>query len=186
VGVASTVEETEQRVRSLFPDAVLMDIRLPHVDGIEGTRRVRRASPSTKVIILTVSDDELDVYAALKAGACAYMTKDKRPEEIAHCICAALGNSLIIPSHLAGRFLHDLEEESLSGIRLNDVEKEILTGIANGLKNRELAAQLHLSARSLSRRLEDVYSKLHLKDRIEAAVYGSRLGLRELSPRSAE
>jgi DNA-binding NarL/FixJ family response regulator len=174
-GVAGSAGEAERMVRDMLPDLVFMDVRMPKTDGIEATRRIRAASPTTKVMILTVSDEESDLYWALRAGASGYVTKDKEISEIADSARAVLRGQLVIPADMAGRFLKDLEDVDPSA--LSATEREILAGIARGETNRDIGVSLNLSERTIRRRVEDVYQKLHLADRLEAAVYAAQRGL---------
>jgi len=176
VAVVADANDAETAVRELLPDVVLMDIRMPGGNGIDATRRLRAASPTTKVMILTVSDEQADLYAAMRAGAMGYVTKDKDVSEIANALRSVFRGHLVIPADLAGRFLHDLEGAD-PAFALNDVEREILAGIAHGETNREIGARLHMSERTVRRRVEDIYSKLHLADRLEAAIYASERGI---------
>lgn len=180
VGVADGAEEAERLVREVLPDVMLMDIALPGIDGIEATRRVRSASPGTKVVILTASDEQHDLRRAMRAGASGYVVKDHDVTEIADAVRAVAKGNLVLPSHLAASVLHDLENAAPD---LNDAEREILAGIAKGETNKELAARLHLSERTVRRRVDDIYSKLHLADRIEAAIYASKRGLGATTPK---
>lgn len=175
VEVVTSADEAERKVRELLPDVVLMDIRMPRVNGIEATRRIRSASPTTKVLILTVSDEQADLYDALRAGATGYVTKDRQPSEIVDAVRSVVTGHLVIPADLARRFVSDLERSD--PLILSDTEREILGGIATGETNKELATRLHLSERTLRRRIEDIYEKLHLADRIEAAIWASEQGL---------
>lgn len=174
VGVADGAEEAERLAREVLPDVMLMDIMLPGIDGIEATRRVRSASPGTKVVILTASDEVHDLQRAMRAGASGYVVKDQDVTEIADAVRAIARGNLVLPSHLAASLLHDLESAAPD---LNDAEREILAGIARGETNKDLATRLHLSERTVRRRVEDIYSKLHLADRIGAAIYASKRGL---------
>lgn len=175
-GVATTGRDAVRMVREQLPDVVLMDIVMPEMDGIEATRRVRAASPTTKVVILTVKDEEQDLFQALRAGAMGYVTKDKEFEQVAEAVRSVCRGHLVIPIDLARRFIDDLEEAE-SEIALSKVEHEILVAIAGGETNRQIAVRLHLGKRTLKRRVEDIYSKLHLKDRVEAAVYAATRGI---------
>lgn len=174
VAITTTADEAAAAVLQLLPDVVLMDIRLPGVDGIEATRLVREASPTTQVVMLTASEDESDLYAALRSGASGYVTKDKDVSEIAQAVQAVRRGHLVIPAHLAGHFMLDLTR---SGPSLTEMDREILAGIARAETNRELAARLHMSERSVRRRVADLYARLHLSDRIEAALYAAERGL---------
>lgn len=176
IGVATSGKEAVGMVREHLPDIVLMDVVMPGMDGIEATRRVRAASPTTKVVVLTVKDEERDLFLALRGGAMGYITKDKEIEQIADAVRSVHRGHFVIPVDLARRFIDDLEDAS-SEMSLSDMEREILAGIARGEGNKEIAARLHLGERTLKRRVEDIYSKLHLKDRVEAAVYAATRGL---------
>lgn len=176
LGVATNAQEAEKMVRDMPPDVVLMDLRMPGTDGIDATRRIRSISPDTKVVILTVSDEEADLYEAIEAGALGFVTKDKDATEIADAVRSVVKGHLVIPANLAGRLLRDMGEAEL-GHSLTEKEKEILSGIARGETNKEIAGRLHLSERTLSRRLEEMYQKLHLSDRMQAAIWAVRHGL---------
>ena len=175
VAIATSAEEAATVVSALLPDVVLMDIRLPQVDGIEATRRVRAVSPTTQVVMLTASEEESDLYEALRAGASGYVTKDNDVSEIANAVQAVRRGHLVIPAHLAGRFMSDLERSEPAP--LTSLERELLAAIARGETNRDLATRLHLSERTVRRRIADLYARLHLSDRIGAAIYATERGL---------
>ena len=175
VAVATSADDVVSVARDQLPDVVLMDIRLPGTNGIEATRRVRAIAPSTQVVMLTASEEESDLYEALRAGASGYVTKDKDVTEIAQAVRAVRRGHLVIPAHLAGRFLTDLDAPWPAP--LSPMEREILGGIARGETNRELAARLYVSERTVRRRIEDLYARLHLSDRIQAAIYAVERGL---------
>ena len=179
-GVAASGEEAVGLVADLLPDCVLMDLRMPGADGTATTRRVREVSPTTTVVVLTVSDEADDLYAALRAGASGYVVKDRDVAEIAGAVRATCRGQLVIPAHLVGAFLHDLDGSAAPGRNgegLNAHEREILTRIGRGETNRQIASAMHVSERTIRRRVEDLYAKLHLADRIEAAVYATHHGL---------
>jgi DNA-binding NarL/FixJ family response regulator len=175
VGVAFDADEAERLAGEGPPDVVLMDIRLPGVDGVEATRRIRAISPSTKVVMLTASDEQADLYKALRAGASGYLLKESDVDEIITAIRSVMRGHLVIPAHLVRDIVIDLEAQDPKA--LSDVEREILSAIARGLTNKEIAARLHVSERTVKRRVEDVYAKLHLTDRLEAAVYAAQQGI---------
>jgi DNA-binding NarL/FixJ family response regulator len=175
VGIASNGEEAIAIAKYLLPDVVLTDIRMPVMGGIEVTRAIKAALPNTKVIVLTVSDEQADLYQALRAGASGYITKDRDVSEIAGVVRSVLKGHLMIPADLASNFLQDLE--ATDSAELSDIEREILGAIAMGETNKEIAARLHLSERTVCRRIEDVYSKLHLANRLAAAIWAAQRGL---------
>jgi len=182
VAVVNSGDEARQRTLELVPDIVLMDIRMPGVDGIEATRQIHAASPSTKVLVITASDDLVDLYRSLRAGASGYVVKDADGAEIARAVRAVSSGHLVIPSGLAAHFVHDLE--GVDPTMLNDVEREVLAGIGRGETNREMASRLNLSERTLRRRVEDIYAKLHLTDRLAAALYAAKQGLDDRTNRT--
>lgn len=182
VGVATKAEELKAMIQESSPDLVLIDIHMPNVNGIEATREIRKLFPSTKVMALTVSDDRGDLYQALKAGAAGYITKDREVSQIVDAMRSVVRGNLIIPADLAGMVLDDLKEadpDSLSG-----PEREILRAIARGETNKEIAQHLFLSERTVARRIEDIYSKLHLADRLQAAIWAVKQGLGEEEERA--
>jgi two-component system NarL family response regulator len=127
------------------------------------------------VLVLTASDEQADLYKALRAGACGYVVKDAEAADIARAVRAVWSGHLVIPSDLASHIVNDLEAADPKW--LSDMEREVLAGIGRGETNREMAARLHMSERTLRRRVEDIYAKLHLSDRIGAAVYAAQQGL---------
>ena len=174
-GVITNSDELEQAARQSPPDVLLLDLRMPGMDGIEAARRMRTISPTTRVLVLTASDEQSDLYQALRAGASGYVLKGADVSEIAGAVRSVFLGHLVIPAHLVGSFVHDLEEADPTS--LSEVERDILGGIARGETNREIADRLHMSERTVRRRVEDVYTKLHVTDRLQAAVYASKRGL---------
>lgn len=181
VGVATSARQAEELVRETLPDIVVMDIYMPDEDGIEATRRIRNASPSTNVVILTVSDREEDLYRAIKAGALGYVTKDRDPSAIADVIMSVFHQNYALPASLAGRMLQDIDERDLPDY-LDDNERTILGEIAAGHTDQEIAARLHVSERTIRRRIRNIYDKLQLADRIEAAIFATQKGIRADDP----
>jgi DNA-binding NarL/FixJ family response regulator len=184
VATARSAEELEEMVDSVLPDVVLIDIRMPKVDGIEATRRIRQKSPTTTILILTVSDEKADLFQALKAGAMGYITKDRDVSQIVDAMRSVARGNLVIPSYLAELFLNDLRERGPES--LSETETEILRAIAKGETNREIAQRLFLSERTVCRRIEDIYSKLHFADRLQAAIWAVQRGLGETDEQGLE
>lgn len=168
LGVVGTGEEAEEIVDETRPDVVLMDIYLPGRTGIETTRRIRSKHPATAVVMFTASDAEDDLYDALKAGAVGYVTKEQDVSEIADTIRNVGNGNCVFPSQLVGRLIEDLGKSRIS---LNDEEEKILSGLAVGETHKSIASKASLSERTIRRRIETIYSKLHLAGRNEAAVY---------------
>lgn len=181
VGIATTAAEVEELVGKVQPDVVVMDVRMPGIDGIEATLRVREASPTTKVVMLSASDEPVDLYRALRAGASGWIGKDVDASDIAAAVRAATRGQLVIPAGLAGDVVADLEAADPSS--LTEVERDILCGIARGETNRQMAERLFLSERTLRRRVENVYSKLHLTDRLQAALWARQHGIGDTQDR---
>ncbi len=186
VGEACDGAEAVTRATDLAPDVVLMDVRMPEMDGIEATRRIRELAPSTRVIMLTVSDEEDDLYGAVRAGANGYLLKDASLDEVADAVRAvARGESLISPS-MASKLLSEFT--NLTGEttpdpaepKLSDREREVLKLVAQGLTNREAANALHLSENTVKNHVANILDKLHLRSRLEAAMYAMRTKMFEL------
>ncbi len=180
VGEASNGAEAVARVADLAPDVVLMDVRMPEMDGIEAARRIRELAPSTRVIMLTVSDEEDDLYGAIRAGANGYLLKDASLDEVAAAVRAvARGESLITPS-MASKLLTEFTNLTSEptpepdGPKLSDREREVLKLVAQGLTNREAASALHLSENTVKNHVANILDKLHLRSRLEAAMYAMR------------
>jgi DNA-binding NarL/FixJ family response regulator len=185
VGEAGTGVEAVAVARSQRPDVILMDIRMPEMDGLEATRRiVEDAEWPVKVVILTTFDPDEYVYEALKAGASAFVLKDiPRAELVAAVRTVADGGALLAPSitrRLIGRFTQRLaadNETSARLQRLTDREREVLTAIARGYNNGEISEQLFIGAATVKTHINSVFTKLGLRDRAQAVVFAYESGL---------
>jgi len=169
--VAATVD--------LAPDVVLMDVRMPNMGGIEAAARIRDEAPSTRVIMLTASDDDDDLYAAVRAGANGYLLKDSSFDTVVEGVRAvARGESLINPSmatKLMAEFAAMAEGRPAdTTARLSDRELDVLRLVAQGRTNREAAAALNLSENTVKNHMANILDKLHLRSRVEAAIYALR------------
>jgi two-component system NarL family response regulator len=182
VGESEDGEEAVRKAVELTPDVVLMDVRMPRVSGIEAARAISEAVPSTKILMLTVSDEEDDLYDAIKAGATGYLLKEISIEEVAHAIRAVMsGQSLITPS-MASKLLTEFtnlakkadERQSVPTPRLTDRELEVLKLVAQGMSNREIAGELYISENTVKNHVRNILEKLHLHSRMEAVVYAVR------------
>ncbi|MGV9295010.1 response regulator [Amycolatopsis sp. NPDC003676] len=185
VGEAANGADATRLAVDLRPDVVLMDVRMPTVDGIEATRQILRSRPQTRVLILTTFDLDEYAFAGLKAGASGFLLKNARPEELLAAIrTVAAGNAVVSPRvthRLLEKFRPHLpdadaaSDERLS--RLSAREREVLVQVGSGLSNAEIATALHLAEATVKSHLGRILHKLELRDRIQAVIfaYESRL-----------
>ncbi|HEU6444523.1 MAG TPA: response regulator transcription factor [Gaiellaceae bacterium] len=183
VGEAPDGNQALQLVRELAPDVVVMDLNMPGMNGIEATREITRFAPLTRVLVLTISDQDDDVMDAILAGACGYLMKDSSIQDLMAGIQAAsVGESLISP-HIASKVLQRIRAANVeTGVgvarpELSDRETEVLRLIANGKDNAEIAKELHISPKTVKNHISNILMKLQIENRIQAAVYAVRSGL---------
>jgi DNA-binding NarL/FixJ family response regulator len=172
-----------QLVRELAPDVVVMDLNMPGMNGIEATREITRLAPLTRVLVLTISDQDGDVMDAIVAGACGYLMKDSSIQDLMQGIRAAsVGESLISP-HIASKVLQRIRAASVEAggavarPELSDRETEVFKLIANGKDNADIAQELHISPKTVKNHISNILMKLQIENRIQAAVYAVRSGL---------
>jgi DNA-binding NarL/FixJ family response regulator len=185
VGEASDGADAVRLCRDARPDAVLMDVRMPGMDGIEATRQIRAGSRPPRVLILTTFDLDEYVYAGLRAGASGFLLKDTLADELISAIQVVVaGNAVVAPSatrRLIERFLERTpapqpdQEERLAS--LTEREREVLTLMARGLSNAEIASQLFLSEGTIKTHVSHLLGKLSLRDRVQAVVLAYECGL---------
>jgi two-component system NarL family response regulator len=188
VGEASDGAEAVQRAQELMPDVVLMDVRMPKRSGIEATREIKDLLPHCKIVMLTISDDEADLYDAIKAGASGYLLKEIPIEEVADAIRSVwAGQSRISPS-MASKLLNEFAQVSkqsertrVPGPKLTERELEVLRLVAQGLANRDIAKQLFISENTVKNHIRNILEKLHLHSRMEAVVYAVREKMIEIT-----
>lgn len=182
VGEAEDGHEAVEKAENTTPDVVLMDVRMPKRSGIEATRVIKDTLPSTKILMLTISDEEADLYEAIKAGASGYLLKEISIEEVADAVRAVhAGQSLISPS-MASKLLNEFaamvkrrdERAQVPGPRLTDRELEVLKLVAKGLNNRDIGQELFISENTVKNHVRNILEKLHLHSRMEAVVYAVR------------
>jgi DNA-binding NarL/FixJ family response regulator len=183
VGEASDGVEAVQLVRAITPDVVLMDIRMPHMDGLEATRIILAESTS-RVVILTTFDSDDYVYDALRAGASGFLLKDAPADQLLTAIrCAASGDALIDPTvtrRLITRLTRPVAEPDGSPAQLRDLtdrELQVLRLMAKGLSNAEIAADLVIQESTVKSHVGRVLTKLNLRDRVQAVVLAYECGL---------
>jgi two-component system NarL family response regulator len=180
VAEAEDGEEAIHKAEDAAPDVVLMDVRMPRMSGIEATRAISEAVPTAKILMLTVSDDEEDLYEAVKAGATGYLLKEISIEEVANAIRAVVtGQSLISPS-MASKLLSEFNnlakqaQQKVIAPKLTDRELQVLKLVAQGMSNREAAETLFISENTVKNHVRNILEKLHLHSRMEAVVYAVR------------
>jgi DNA-binding NarL/FixJ family response regulator len=189
VGEASDGAEALKVASETLPDIVLMDVRMPRRGGIDATTAIKDAVPSAKIIMLTISDEEADLYDAIKAGAMGYLLKEISIEEVATAVRAVYnGQSLISPS-MASKLLNEFatmvrkddERQQVPTPRLTDREMEVLKLVAKGLNNRDIAKKLFISENTVKNHIRNILEKLQLHSRMEAVVYAVREKLLEIT-----
>jgi DNA-binding NarL/FixJ family response regulator len=185
VGVGSSAAEAEELAVALEPELVLMDVRMPGGNGIEATAAIKARLPSMRVVMLTVSEDEDDLFAAIKAGAQGYLLKNLEPSSLRSMLGAiARGEAAITPA-TAVRILEEFARHGqggrLPGRRdpesMTAREVDVLRGVTAGLRNKEIATQLGISENTVKFHLRNILEKLHAESRAELAARAVREGL---------
>lgn len=182
VGEAATGDEAVRLARSTEPDVILMDIRMPGMDGIEATRRVLAERPATKVVILTTFDTDEHVFAALRAGASGFLTKEVAPAELRHAVAVvAAGEALLSPSvtrRVVQQFAHRPAPVSGDGLAVLTVrEREVVRLVAEGLSNDQIAARLVISPLTAKTHVTRALMKLNVRDRAQLVILAYETGL---------
>jgi len=189
VGEASDGAEAVAKAQELMPDVILMDVRMPKRSGIEATGQIKDLLPHVKILMLTISDEEADLYEAIKAGASGYLLKEIPIEEVADAIRSVwAGQSRISPS-MASKLLNEFaamskatgERPQVPAPRLTDREMEVLKLVAKGMNNRDIAKQLYISENTVKNHIRNILEKLQLHSRMEAVVYAVREKLLEIT-----
>ena len=184
VGEASTGREAVDRCRRLRPDVVLMDIRMPDLDGIAATRELTGAVPGVRVLILTTFEQDDSVFGALRAGASGFLVKRTRPEELIAAVhTIAAGDSLLSPS-ITRRVIDRMAQQPSPDLggkgRLADLtprERDVLELLARGLSNREIAAELVVEESTVRTHTKRILTKLGLRDRVQVVIFAYETGV---------
>jgi DNA-binding NarL/FixJ family response regulator len=182
VGEAADGAQALELTKQLDPDVILMDVRMPNLDGVEATRRLVAAGSRARILVLTTFDVDEYVFAAVRAGASGFLLKDVEPAELVDAIrVVAAGNSLFGPAateRLVTRFAREPEPAAARALGdLTDREREILRLLASGLSNAELATRLHLSETTVKTHVSAVLRKLGVRDRVQAVIAAYEAGL---------
>jgi two-component system NarL family response regulator len=163
-----------------LPDVVLMDVRMPGMNGIEAARRIRAAQPAVRILMLTESEEEDDLYGAVRAGATGYLLKEVAIDEIADAIRAVAGGQALVSPMMTTKLLSEFNalsrrvEEEHDGRRLTPRELEVLRLIARGLSNKDIATELVIAENTVRNHVRNILEKLEVRSRVEAAMYAVR------------
>ncbi len=181
VGEASSGEEAIALVSEFIPDIVLMDLIMPGLDGVETTRRIKKISPRTQVVVLTSYHEDVHIFPALKAGAISYILKDMKMEKLVDALHRAVQNEVTLHPLVAARVLQnirgELGEDQPLFTELTERELDVLKLIANGYTNSQIAGELVISENTVKGHVSNILSKLHLADRTQVAVYAWQQGI---------
>jgi DNA-binding NarL/FixJ family response regulator len=190
VGQASDGAEAVQRAGESLPDVVLMDIRMPRSSGIEACRAIKDVAPSARIIILTMSDEEEDLFDAIKAGASGYLLKDIPLDQLAAAVRSVHGGQSLISPSMAGKLLtefaslarRETEEppRDVPAPKLTDREMQVLRLVARGMNNRDIAKELFISDNTVKNHVRNILEKLQIHSRMEAVMVAVREKLIEL------
>jgi DNA-binding NarL/FixJ family response regulator len=191
VGEASDGAEAVEKAGETLPDVVLMDIRMPRSSGIEACRALKEVVPSAKIVMLTISDEEADLFEAIRAGASGYLLKDIPLDEVADTVRAVDGGQSLINPSMAGKLLTEFatlaRREAVSeppqqvpAPKLTDREMQVLKLIARGMNNRDIAKELFISENTVKNHVRNILEKLQIHSRMEAVMVAVREKLIEL------
>jgi DNA-binding NarL/FixJ family response regulator len=191
VGQASDGTEAVEKAAESVPDVVLMDIRMPRSNGIEACRAMKEATPSAKIVILTISDEEEDLFEAIRAGASGYLLKDIPLDEVADTVRAVHGGQSLINPSMAGKLLTEFatlakrddgeRAQELPAPRLTEREMQVLKLVARGMNNRDIAKELFISENTVKNHVRNILEKLQIHSRMEAVMVAVREKLIEFS-----
>ena len=181
VGEAASGEEAIALVSEFIPDIVLMDLIMPGLDGVETTRRIKKVSPRTQVVVLTSYHEDVHIFPALKAGAISYILKDMKMEKLVEALHRAVQGEVTLHPRVAVRVLQNIRGENPESeplfTELTDRELDVLKLIASGLTNNQIAENLVISENTVKGHVSNILSKLHMADRTQVAVYAWQSGI---------
>jgi DNA-binding NarL/FixJ family response regulator len=179
VGEAASGEEAVQQAQALSPDVVFMDVRMPGMDGIEATRRIKDAAPDTKVILITVDESRGAVSEAIHAGVSGYLLKDATPDALIDAARNAIEGNAVIHPQLTKTFIEEARSaaDEPRTTPLSKREREILQRVADGATTRQVASDLGISPHTVKTHLERIFEKLGANDRAQAVAIAIRTGI---------
>ena len=182
VGEAGDGAEAVAKAADLLPDIVLLDVRMPRRSGIEACAAIKEVAPTTRIIMLTISDDEADLYDAVKAGASGYLLKEISIDEVSAAIRAVAGGQSLISPAMASKLLSEFasmikksdDSRQIPAPHLTERELDVLKLVARGMNNREIGAKLFISENTVKNHIRNILEKLQLHSRMEAVMYAVR------------
>jgi len=190
IGEGGDGNEAVEMARDLLPDVLLMDIRMPRRSGIEACRAIKEAVPSAKIVMLTISDEDTDLFEAIKAGASGYLLKEISIDEVPQAVRAVHGGQSLISPSMASKLITEFaalakrseeRQQQVPAPKLTEREMEVLRLVARGLGNREIAKELFISENTVKNHVRNILEKLQLHSRMEAVVYAVREKLLEIT-----
>ena len=189
VGEAGDGLEALERARELMPDVILMDIFMPGVNGLEATRRIKEALPYVKIVMLTVSEEDQNLFEAIKSGAQGYLLKKIEPQELFAMLKGVVQGDAPISRAMAAKILREFTHQARRaapaprpGADLSPREKEVLELVTQGKSNKEIAVALAITENTVKNHLKNILEKLHLENRVQAATFAIREGLVQRPP----
>lgn len=178
VGEAGDGQQVIDRARELMPDVILMDVRMPGIGGLEATRRIKEEMPYVRIVILTVSESEEDLFAAVKGGAQGYLLKNIDPDDLIACLQQVQRGEAPLAPPMAAKILHEFAAPTpRPGPTLTARERQVLELVARGDANKEIARHLQISENTVKNHLRNILEKLHLQNRVQAVMYALREGI---------
>ncbi|OGT25358.1 MAG: DNA-binding response regulator [Gammaproteobacteria bacterium RBG_16_66_13] len=192
VSEAENGQEAIDKARAFRPDVILMDVHMPILGGAEATQVIKQEMPNAKVIALTVSDEDDDLFSTIKAGADGYLLKDLGPDELEACIRKVMGGETPLSPGISAKLLREFRDRSFaekkrtSEADLTSREIEILQLIAEGHSNSDIAAKLYIVEGTVKNHVHNILEKLHLQNRVQAAAYAIRGGLASVNGSEAD
>lgn len=183
-GIANDGQEALEKARELVPDLILMDIKMPRMNGLEATRLIKEEMPHIRIVMLTVSEDDHDLFEAIKNGAEGYLLKTINAQELVDLLKGVFRGEAPISRTMARKILHEFalrsrrpEPEAITRDDLSRREVEVLQLVSEGSTDKEIAARLCISPRTVKNHMHNILDKLHLQNRVQAATYALRQGL---------
>lgn len=193
VGEAANGREAIEKAKELMPDVILMDISMPEMDGLEATRRIKTELPAIRIVILTVSDEDQNLFEAVMWGAHGYLLKNIEAQELFKTLQAVAHGDVVIPRAMAAKVVGEFArlsrgppETAQPGANLSTREKVVLELLTQGKTNKEIAADMAVAENTVKSYLKNILKKLHLQNRVQAATFALREGLVKKSPKKNE